>query len=380
MKIKNTKTYEYEELDDEKIIEFLYNSHGKINGYMMALLPEHYIEWIKNRYPKDEFVSIKNSVWRIKLGIEECPRCIVCGVKVPKLISAKQVKKYCSRKCSTNDNQTKENAKKTCLERYGVQYFFNSDKFKKESLKTTREKYGVDNVSQNETIKKKKRETCMKNFGADYPYRSKICMDKMKKTMTERYGVENASYIPGIVAQRKETNTRLYGDKTWGESKIGRSTLSYIVSSEEVQRKIIETKKANGTTNSSEPERKIEDILREKFTDLKTQYNKDDRYPFACDFYIPSLDLFIEYQGTWTHGFHVFDPNNEDDINTINEWKSKSEEGHVYYTSAIKTWTVSDPKKRDYVKKNNLNYIEFWNLEEVRKWIENEEWKAYIDN
>ena len=30
--------------------------------------------------------------------------------------------------------------------------------------------------------------------------------------------------------------------------------------------------------------------------------NKYDRYPFACDFYISSLDLFIECNYHWTHG------------------------------------------------------------------------------
>ena len=87
------------------------------------------------------------------------------------------------------------------------------------------------------------------------------------------------------------------------------------------------------------------------------EYNKDVRYPFNCDFYLPYYDLFIEINGHWTHGQHPFDKNNENDILTLNLWKSKNTE---FYDNAINVWTKRDVNKRTIAKTNNLNYLEYW--------------------
>jgi len=47
-------------------------------------------------------------------------------------------------------------------------------------------------------------------------------------------------------------------------------------------------------------------------------YNKDLRYPFHVDFYLPDFDLFIEIQGNWTHGLHPYDGSNKDDVYIVN--------------------------------------------------------------
>ena len=52
-------------------------------------------------------------------------------------------------------------------------------------------------------------------------------------------------------------------------------------------------------------------FLKERYPDVITQY-KDDRYPFACDFYIPSLDLFIECNYHWTHGGKPYEGTEDD--------------------------------------------------------------------
>ena len=84
---------------------------------------------------------------------------------------------------------------------------------------------------------------------------------------------------------------------------------------------------------------------------------KEERYPWHCDFYIKSLDLFIEINGNWTHGPHPFDKNNPEDIELLELWKSKDSK---FYNCAIKTWTDRDIQKRTKAKENNLNYIEIF--------------------
>lgn len=85
------------------------------------------------------------------------------------------------------------------------------------------------------------------------------------------------------------------------------------MSSKEMQDKINETKRKNHTFNTSKIENKLYKEIKLIFPSVIAQYNKDDRYPWNCDFYIPELDMFIEFQGSWTHGKHPFDYNSEED-------------------------------------------------------------------
>lgn len=83
----------------------------------------------------------------------------------------------------------------------------------------------------------------------------------------------------------------------------------------------------------------------------------DDQYPYSCDFFIPGLNLYIEIQGSWTHGKHPFNPDDKKDNEKLNYWKSKDNE---YYNNAIYTWTDLDIRKRQCAKDNHINYLEIF--------------------
>ena len=85
-----------------------------------------------------------------------------------------------------------------------------------------------------------------------------------------------------------------------------------------------------------------------------------------CDFYIGDLDLYMEYQGNWTHGKHPFDSNSIEDMIIVDAWNKKATS---YYESAIDVWTKRDPSKRKTARDNNLNWIEFFSMEEFMKWF-----------
>lgn len=40
-----------------------------------------------------------------------------------------------------------------------------------------------------------------------------------------------------------------------------------------------------------------------------------------------------------------------------------------FYQNAISVWTHRDIQKYKYIKKNKLNYIIFWNIDEALNWI-----------
>ena len=130
--------------------------------------------------------------------------------------------------------------------------------------------------------------------------------------------------------------------------------------------KALRTAKANG--NRSSLEIYMEKLLIENNIRYEPQYNKDIRYPYYCDFYLPDFDLFIEINGYWMHGGHFFDENNIEDIATLEKWKSKNTS---QYNSAIAVWTKSDleKQKRNKAIENNLNYAVLWNKQDITNFI-----------
>ncbi len=140
--------------------------------------------------------------------------------------------------------------------------------------------------------------------------------------------------------------------------------------------KIDRTKRANNTYNTSSDEERCYEYLCKFAKNIKRQH-KCIEYPYKADFVIFDFDrpVFIEYQGTWTHGFHPFDPNSADDIARLDDMTKKmshinnTEHRLSFYESAIKTWTVFDPKKRATAKRNNLIYYEVWSYEEFKELV-----------
>ena len=150
---------------------------------------------------------------------------------------------------------------------------------------------------------------------------------------------------------------------------------NYLDNLKNYKEKEYNTKKKNNSFNISKPEDKSYAILKEYYPDIVSQY-KDNRYPFACDFYIPSLDLFIECNYHWTHGGKPYE-GTEDDKQIVEKWKAK---GTKFYINAIQTWTVRDVNKRNIAKQNKLNYIEVWNIKEIKKLLKNNDYSSTKDN
>ena len=281
----------------------------------------------------------------------------------------------------------KEKIKQTNLEKYGVEYVQQSD-FIKQKIKTTCIiKYGVDNPAKTKQVKDKMKNTCMERYGVEYSFQSENNKEKSKQTWIEKYGVDNPLKSDIIKEKAKQTNLEKYGveyisqnieirkkqletvnKKYGGNAPICDPTIKEKILSKipESREKEYQTRKKNGTFNTSKPEKELLEYIKLYFPDVEYQYKNKKEYPFRCDFYIPELNLYIEYNGLWTHGKHPFDENNQEDIDKLNLWKSKNTK---YYQNAINTWTNLDVRKRTIAKNNNLNYKEFWNLNDAKQFI-----------
>lgn len=134
----------------------------------------------------------------------------------------------------------------------------------------------------------------------------------------------------------------------------------------EIQFKRDEKKRLNHTFKSSKKEEYAYQLLCMKFgaNNIIRQY-KSDVYPFNCDFYIKSDNLYIECNFSWTHGGHFFNPNNAQDAEKLKLMQSKYGK---YYNNAIITWTVRDAAKHSAAITNSLNYLVFWSINEVERY------------
>ena len=253
----------------------------------------------------------------------------------------------------------------TCLDKYGTEWASQSEEVKDKIKRVNLERYGAENIYASEYGKQRIRETNLKRYGVEYSFQADEVKEKIKQTNLAKYGAENPTQSPIIQEKAKNTNMKRYG-----VTNPMKATPDTLPKESDVDilpvDKIFSTKKKNKTFSTSKAEKEIGTKLKELYPDLKTQY-KSDVYPFACDYYIPSLDLYIEYNGTWHHGGHFFDKDNHDDLQVLEIWKSKNTR---YYNNAVTCWAIKDTLKLETAIKNNLNYIAWFNEEQANDWIE----------
>lgn len=238
--------------------------------------------------------------------------------------------------------EVKEKIKQSNLSKYGFEHASQSEQVKEKVRQTNLEKFGVTSYTQTDEYKRRAKQTNLERYGVEYASQSEVVIEKCKETCKQRYGVEYCTQSPIIQAKIRQTFLRKY-------------EVEHALQYKEFGQKVINTKRKNHTFNTSSIEKSFEQYLRSKY-EIKTQY-QSELYPFLCDFYIPSLDLYIEINGTWTHGRHPFDPNNQKDTEILEKWKLKNTD---FYKSAIRTWTVRDPLKLQTAKENNLHYLSIY--------------------
>ena len=249
---------------------------------------------------------------------------------------------YCSNKCKSNDPYIKEKISigNKKVAKHALQ----------ERRKTNKIRYGDENYHNAKQMKITRMNDIDEN-GLNSFDRSAI---KYRQTLLQTRGVDNYS-------KTNEFKNIIHNKK------------------EEMSFKRYNTKKKNHTLNSSNSEDIIHQFLIHKFNfeDIIHHYYDKERYPFECDFYIKSLDLFIELNFYWTHGFEPYDKNNLNHQERLNNWIKSTEEINFKkqkkdgYKNAIYIWTVDDPNKLATFKRNNLNYKIFYNLEEFIEWYSN---------
>lgn len=236
-------------------------------------------------------------------------------------------------------------SRKTCLEKYGVEYYGQTAEARKAQSERMHGNLDV--------FLAKTRVTMQKRYGVNYSWESAALRNKAYSTMQKRYGTscycQSDDYrenLDSIMDKVRNTNMFRYGAPFYVQSD------EYKQNVDDIQSRIIATKRQNSVLNTSTVEKHVKG-----FDDFESQYNKDARYPYLCDFYDKDRDLFIEVNASWTHGYHWYDV--ENDANICKKWKVKSKKSE-YYANALEVFTKRDVEKRECARVNNLNYVTLW--------------------
>ena len=195
--------------------------------------------------------------------------------------------------------------------------------------KTKKERYGNENYNNMSQIRK-----TSDTVGSDGLTSNKRGAIRCKKTKKERYGNENYNnskkgvqtklnnidenglnnYQRGVIKSKKTTFEKL-GVEHHTQSQRYKELIKDKDKIYNSQKKAYETRKRNKTFNSrSKSEIRCYELLKTKFKDVEHSYRDENRYPFNCDMYIPSKDLFIECHFGWAHGGAPFNKNNKEHL------------------------------------------------------------------
>jgi hypothetical protein len=329
---------------------------------------EKIIEYTKNISD----LKFKQKVWH---WVNNQPNYILCkcGNRVsPNMNWMDGFKKFCSAKCSANDVDTRNNNKKTLIDKYGVEHYSKTKEYVDKVKKTSIERYGVDNYSKTKEYVDKSKSTYISKYGVDSYTKTKEYVDKSKETYLKNWGVDHYVKTKEFKEKFKEKSLQ-----KWGTSHIFQSD-QYRIEKFEISKNEFYIKylgKSQNLFNCDCNENHTFEISTDDFFGRKKSNNKlcticypiseqssikenmllefinsiydgeiikGWRNKYEIDIYLPELNLGFEMNGLYWHSekfkeknYHIEKTNHFRNLNIriIHIW----EDDWVYKTEIIKS-------------------------------------------
>ncbi|MCK9477005.1 MAG: hypothetical protein M0R46_13855 [Candidatus Muirbacterium halophilum] len=181
----------------------------------------------------------------------------------------------CSPKCA------QDKVKATTKEKYGKEYYIQTEEYKIRYEKTCLEKYGVIHHTKNENIKEKQKETMLEKYGVEHYTQTEKYKENYKKQMLEKYGVENSFQSEIIKEKSKQTMIKKYGVEYFTQSN--------------------EWFPHSGITSISKNEKEIETFIIKNYSDKVITSDRKTIKPYELDILLPKLNLTFEFNGLYWH-------------------------------------------------------------------------------
>lgn len=217
-------------------------------------------------------------------------------------------------------DEIKLKAEQTCYGRYGTKSPTQNPDILEKSRKTCRQNHGVDYPQQSGEIYRKTTGTFMEKYGVSRPAQDTTVQAKMKATMVSRYGVESPMHIKDIVTKvtegwRKFSYADVIGNRSgliplFTVEEYGVATASDLLLWEcsKCGLEFYETVKdtAGSKCPTCNPKHKtwgeitILEWLKEAGVEVvEGAFNVIP--PLQLDFYMPKLNLAVEFNGIYWH-------------------------------------------------------------------------------
>lgn len=179
---------------------------------------------------------------------------------------------FVKEKMRANWKNDPEKQKQTCLLRYGKETYNNSELRAQTNLK----KYGGVAPLHNKEVQQKRKETCFKQYGCEHPLQNDKVKEKVKQTCLEKYGTECALQNEDIKNKCKNTKLEKYGHPYYSDREKAKQTKfeHYHGDYSEIVEKIKETcLKRYGVTSSNHLHFKNYELLNEQY--VREHFIKD---------------------------------------------------------------------------------------------------------
>lgn len=233
--------------------------------------------------------------------------------------------------------------KNTVQNLYGVDSVSQLSESKEKAAETCLKKYGTKSPTQNRTILQKSQETCLKNNGVKFPQQNKEILDKTTKVFKEKYNITRPAQSIIFLTKAKQTIIKKYGVEnvmqdcdiakkasfSWKKNKFeeflsSRETITPLFNAEEYGNCSTEDLllwKCNDCDTEFFSKFKLanertcpkcnpkgftwgELLIKNWLDDLEIEYifgSYNVIPPLQLDFFIPKLNLAIEFNGLYWH-------------------------------------------------------------------------------
>ena len=159
------------------------NYTGILNIVTRFQREKYFEEILKLTAFLNENVLPNERLYCIYNNIEHTVKCKYCNNPAKFLGSKNGYHDICN-----NNECINKKTKKTCIERYGVENYTQTDEYHIRCKNTCIERYGVESYTQTDEFNEKRKKTCIERYGVDHQMKNKDIKKKIANTFTEKYG------------------------------------------------------------------------------------------------------------------------------------------------------------------------------------------------
>lgn len=211
-----------------------------------------------------------------------------------------------------HEKRGRQNAKKTCLGKYGTENSLASPEVQKKVRLTNELRHGVSYPTQSPKIREKVKKSLVDRYGVEHNMQIPGAQDIFKDTMRKRHGVENPGQMIGHRERTVRSSLDKYGEEFYSQTEECKSRIQQTCMKKygvknplqtfRCRSRLFEDRKRNPSKYfHSVPEREILDFVKSLGFEATPHRIGDGRMVFEIDVYIESKKIGIEFNGGYWH-------------------------------------------------------------------------------